>query len=100
MPLGLVTTTSKVPAGCGPVRAVNCAELRRKTSVAEIPPIFTVAPLTKPEPPIVTEVPPRLDPNDGEIEVTVTPGRYVKPFVLVTEAPFGFVMTTLTAPAA
>jgi hypothetical protein len=50
---------------------------------------------------MVTEVPPRLDPELGMTLVMVGAGAtYVKPFARVPLCLFGFVTTTLTAPAA
>ena len=44
------------------------------TGVAGTPPIFTVASIEKPVPLILTDVPPRLDPDDGDMDETVTAG--------------------------
>jgi hypothetical protein len=46
-------------------------ELTTVTLVAAVPPMLTVAPLAKPVPVIVTDVPPLVLPEVGEIEVTV-----------------------------
>ena len=46
-------------------------ELTTVTLVAAVPPRVTVAPLTKSVPVMVTDVPPFVDPELGEIEVTV-----------------------------
>src|SRR5215813_10354946 len=99
MPFRLVTTTSTSPPAWGPVSAVIEFELTKTTFVAETPPIFRAAPAAKPEPVMVTGVPPRLVPVTGLMDVIETDGRYVNPFTLVTVAPFGFVTTTLTAPS-
>jgi hypothetical protein len=61
-------TAPVLPAGV--VAVIDVAELTT-TLVAKTPSIFTVAPLTKPVPVIVTEVPPVVNPVLGEIEVTV-----------------------------
>jgi hypothetical protein len=47
------------------------------TDVAGLPPISTVAPLTKPVPLIVTFVPPAVVPEDGAMPVTVGGATYV-----------------------
>jgi hypothetical protein len=44
------------------------------TLVAEVPPIFTVAPARKPVPVMVTVVPPVVTPELGAIAVTVGAG--------------------------
>jgi hypothetical protein len=41
------------------------------TPVAGVPPNFTVAPVRKPVPVMVTGVPPAVVPDTGEIELTV-----------------------------
>lgn len=42
-----------------------------------VPPIFAVAPVEKFIPVIVTEVPPKTDPDDGEIELNEGPTALV-----------------------
>ena len=44
------------------------------TPVADVPPIFTVAPERKPVPVMVTAVPPEVVPDVGEIDVTFGAG--------------------------
>ncbi len=44
------------------------------TPVADVPPNFTVAPVRKPVPVMVTDVPPAVVPDTGEIELTVGAG--------------------------
>ena len=51
------------------------------TPVAATPPIVTVAPETKPEPEIVTAVPPPVAPVLGEIPVTTGPATVPKQLV-------------------
>jgi len=70
----LVTTTLTVPAACAAVVAVIEVELTTVTLVAAVPPKLTVAPDEKPVPVIVTDVPPLVLPEVGEIEVTVGAG--------------------------
>src|ERR1041384_3925069 len=70
----LVTTTSTVPATCADVVAVIEVELTTVTLVAAAPPKLTLAPDKKPVPVIVTDVPPLVLPDIGEIAVTVGAG--------------------------
>jgi hypothetical protein len=70
-PSGLVTTTLTVPAECAGVVAVMDEPLTTVTPVAAIPPIETVAPETNPDPVIVTDVPPTVDPEAGDMPLTV-----------------------------
>ena len=44
------------------------------TLVAAVPPIFTVAPVRKPVPVMVTDVPPEVRPVDGAIDATAGGG--------------------------
>ena len=67
---GLVTTTLWAPVPAGVV-AVMVVELVKFTPVAELVPILTVAPLTKPVPVMVIEVPPANGPPLGATDVTV-----------------------------
>src|SRR5664280_1722344 len=62
--------TSSEPAAVATVVAVISVAVTSFTEVASLP-ILTVAPETKPEPLIFTEVPPTVVPEDGSIEVTV-----------------------------
>ena len=70
----LVTTTLTAPAVCAGVVAVMEVELTTVTLVAAVPPNVTVAPLKNPVPVIVTDVPPLVLPEVGEIAVTVGAG--------------------------
>ena len=70
----LVTTTSTAPAACAAVVAVIVVLLLTLTPVADVPPNFTVAPARKPVPVMVTDVPPAVVPETGEIELTVGAG--------------------------
>ena len=69
----MVTTTFLAPTVPLGVFAVREVELTKEL-VAEIPPIVTDAPLTKPVPVIVILVPPANGPLDGVIEITVGAG--------------------------
>jgi hypothetical protein len=69
-----VTTTSTTPAPCAAVTAVIVVELTTLTDVAAVPPSLTVAPDWKFAPVTVTEVPPPVEPELGEIADTVGDG--------------------------
>ena len=56
------------------IGAVIVAEFTRATFVAVTPPIFTVEPAVKPVPVMVTDIPPRLSPDAGATDDTVTEG--------------------------
>ena len=66
-----VTTTFTAPAACEGVVAMIEVLLATVTPVAAVPPRLTVAPLMNPVPVIVTDVPPAVPPEAGEIAVTV-----------------------------
>ena len=92
-PYGLVTTTSLAPTVLAGAVAVIEVALTQVTPVAAMPPIVTVAPLTKPPPAMVTIVPPATSPLAGEILITVgvgrggiTPVTEVLPFALIGSA--------------
>ena len=67
---GLVTITLLAPVIPDGVVAVILVELTTMTFVAAVPPMVTVAPVTKPVPVMVTPVPPAKGPLPGEIDVT------------------------------
>ena len=70
--LGFVTETATAgPAAPAGVTAVNDVELTQVTLVAADPPMVTVAPVMKPVPVIVTDVPPKVEPELGESETAV-----------------------------
>jgi hypothetical protein len=78
-------------------------ELTTVTLVAAVPPKLTVAPLEKPVPVMVTDVPPLVVPEVGEIADTVGAGagaEYVNPLFSVPLCESELVTTTLTVPAA
>ena len=62
------------PAECAGVVAVIEVELTTVTPVADVPPKLTVAPAAKPVPVMVTDVPPLVVPEVGEIALTVGAG--------------------------
>jgi len=84
-PSGFVTTTLTAPAACAGVTAVMVVLLVTLTLVAADPPIVTDAPETKLVPVIVTEVPPVVGPDVGDMPETVGAGgvEYVKPLASV-----------------
>ena len=97
---GFVTTTSMLPAACAVVVPLIVVVLIVETVSAE-PPKDTVAPLWKPVPVMVTDVPPAMAPVVGATEVTVGAGAtYVKQLEHVPFCASAFVTVTFTAPAA
>jgi hypothetical protein len=90
----VATTTSFPPAVPDGVVQVIEVEETTTTDVHEIPPMVTVAPVMKLVPVIVTEVPPAVEPEVGEILVTVGGPETGTTFTLddATESP-----TELTA---
>src|SRR5581483_5829634 len=67
------------PAACAGVVAVIVVLFATATFVAALPPNVTVAPLAKPVPVIVTDVPPAVVPELGEMPLTVGAGFVVVP---------------------
>lgn len=97
----LVTTTLAVPAECAGVVAVIEVPLTTVTPVAEVPPTLTPAPERKPAPVMVTDVPPAVVPEAGEILLMVGGGllvAYVNALVSVSLWPSLLLTTTLVAP--
>lgn len=74
----LVTTTLVAPAACAGVVAAMVVLFTTETAVAEVPPIFAVAPAKNPVPCMVTAVAPLMVPELGEIDVTVGDGLTVE----------------------
>src|ERR1041384_2207061 len=72
--LGFVTTTLAAAAACAGVVAVIEVLLLTVTPVAAVPPMLTLAPLTKFAPLIVTDVPPAVVPVFGVMLLTVGAG--------------------------
>ena len=70
VPPAVVTLTSTVPVPAGDVAVIWVAELTVKLVAAVAPKVTAVAP-EKPEPMMITVVPPAKGPAVGEIEVTV-----------------------------
>ena len=95
-----MTTTLCVPVPAGVV-AVIVVELDTFTLVAGLVPILTVAPLMKPVPVMVMEVPPANGPPLGATEVTVGAGfATVKPLVNVPNWVSVLVTMTFQVPVA
>src|SRR5213596_2727004 len=90
--------TLTVPVACAVVVPAMLVALIEDT-VSGAPPSETVAPGWKSAPAIVTPVPPRLDPLDGVIDVTVGGATYVKQAPHMPVCASGLVTTTFTAPA-
>jgi hypothetical protein len=67
----VVTITLTVPAVPAGIVALIVVELVTLTPVAALPPMVTVAPVTKLVPVMVTLVPPAVGPEGGDIAVTV-----------------------------
>ena len=70
VPPGVVTLISTTPAPAGDLAVICVAELTVKLVAAVAPKVTAVAPVN-PEPVIVTDVPPVVDPDVGAIEVKV-----------------------------
>lgn len=79
-PSEFVTTKVTAPAEWPGVFAVIDVLLATVMFVAAVPPNFTVAPEAKFVPVIVTPVPPLVDPEFGETDVTVGAGAPPDPF--------------------
>lgn len=73
-----MTDTSAAPAAPAGLTAVTVPASTTTTEVARAPLILTVAGAAKPEPEIVTGVPPDVGPVDGEIPETTGPGTVPK----------------------
>jgi len=71
VPLGVVTKTLAVPADLADVVAVMVVEFTTVKLVTEMPPITTAVAPVKLAPVIAMEVPPNVDPLDGETLATV-----------------------------
>jgi len=74
VPLGVVTKTLEIPADLADVIAVMVVESKTIKLVTETLPIVTAVAPVKPVPAIVMEVPPNVDPPDGETLATVGAG--------------------------
>jgi hypothetical protein len=96
----VTATLPTVPAGvvAGVVAVIEVGPTTT-TFVAATLPNFTVAPVTKFAPVIVTAIPPAVAPLFGVTLLTAGGGVYIKPFVRVPLWPLGFVTVTLTLPA-
>jgi len=71
VPEGVVTVTSTIPAAWTGLVAVIEVALTTITPVAAVLPNFTAVAPVKLVPEIVTEVPPAIEPDAGEIPVMV-----------------------------
>jgi hypothetical protein len=98
VPHGPVTTTSFTPAVEAGAVAVIFDVLVIVNDVTGTPPIVTDVVPRKPEPLIVTVLPPATGPAVGEIVVIAGGAKYVKPLATVSVPP-GVVTDTLFAPA-
>ena len=97
-PLLFVTVTVTAPVAPAGVVAVIDVALTTVTPVAAVEPNFTVAPVAKFVPVIVTAVPPATGPLFGDTLVTVGGAAYVYPLARVPLCPLT-VTVTVTAPA-
>ena len=96
---GFVTTTLTLPAACaGVTPVIEVGEIVE--TVSADPPNETAAPVWKPVPATVTDVPPLAGPLVGVTELTVGPATYVKQPLQLALWVSGFVTITFTAPAA
>src|SRR5262245_3634350 len=96
----VVTVTSTVPgvSVAGDVAVIVCGSTTT-TFVADVRPNFTMAPLLKLVPPIVTDVPPEVGPVFGLTLVTVGAATYVnRSLVPVADVPPVVVTVTSTTP--
>jgi len=73
-----MTETSAVPSAPAGATAVTVLAFTTTTEVARTPPILTVAGPVKPEPEMVTGVPPDVGPVGGEMSETTGPGTVPK----------------------
>jgi hypothetical protein len=98
VPLGVVTVTSTVPVPAGDFAVIDVAVLY--VIDPDVLPNFTAVAPVKPDPVIVTDVPPAIGPEDGEMPVTVGPAAvYVNLSADVfTEVPTGVVTVTSSVP--
>jgi len=95
-----VTVTSSTPAAsAGAVAVIEVAELTT-TPVAAVDPNWTVAPVAKPAPVTVTEVPPVVGPPSGLTPVTSSVPKVNWSAEEVDEVPLPVVTVTSTEPAA
>jgi hypothetical protein len=95
----LVTVSVTAPALPAGVVAVIDVLLTTTTLVAAVDPNFTVAPVAKFVPVIVTAVPPATDPLLGDTLVTVGGTTYVYPLAKLPLNDPTLVTVTVTAPA-
>jgi hypothetical protein len=91
-PPGPVTTTLTVPDPAGDVAVIDVAETTL-TPVPALLPKATVSPDAKPDPVIVTAVPPAAAPVAGETPLTDGAGGSEPPHVTITGAEFAWMFT-------
>ncbi len=97
-PAGVVTTTSTAPAACAGVTTVSSPSFVTERLVPSDPSKVTLVAPVKCVPVIVTEVPPSVEPLEGDTSAIAGAGvTYVNDAAL--EEPAGVVTTTSTAPA-
>ena len=99
VPLGVVTKTIAEPATLASVVAVIVVEFTTANSVTATPPIVTCVVPMKFAPVIVIEVPPNVDPPDGETLDTVGAVSTYSNKLFTSFVPLGVVTKTLAEPA-
>jgi len=99
VPLGVVTNTLAEPATLASVVAVIVVESTTVNSVTAIPPIVTSVVPVKFAPVIVMEVPPNVDPLEGETLDTVGEVSTYSNKLFASFVPLGVVTNTLAEPA-
>ena len=99
-PSAFVAVMSTVPAACAGDVAVICVSELMVKLVAAVAPKLTAVTLVRPEPVMVTDVPPAVEPAAGLTEVmTGVPKVYLEPAEVV-EVPAALVAVISTVPAA
>ena len=99
VPAALVAVMSIVPAACTGDIAVICVSEFTVKLVAEVAPKLTTVTLVRPEPVMVTDVPPAMEPAVGLTEViTGAPKVYLDPAEVV-DVPTALVAVMSTVPA-
>ena len=99
VPLGVVTKTLAEPATLASVVAVIVVESTTVNSVTATPPIVTSVVPAKFVPVISIEVPPNVDPPDGETLNAVGAVSTYSNKLFASFVPFEFVTNTLAEPA-
>ena len=91
---GFLTTTSTKPAACAPVEHVMLVAETTAGDEQTMPPTVTVAPVKNPAPVMVIAVPPVVEPDAGDTDVTA---GVISPDV-ITRLPLPFVATATKRP--